>query len=145
MSSDRMETWTAKMHTIAVKTEQETVSMHVITIFTLIFLPGTFIAVRAFAASRLPNDLLAAVLTLWQTFFSSGVLDWDNDGGLRSEALRLFLLISIPMMAIIVLGWLAVYLVVRRKRNQDKAGGLDGYADEKGSSPEAGNALGILV
>lgn len=33
------------MHEIAVKTKQETLSMHVITIFTLIFLPGTFIAV----------------------------------------------------------------------------------------------------
>ena len=45
-SSDKMEDWTAKMHAIAVRTEQETLSMHVITIFTLIFLPGTFISVR---------------------------------------------------------------------------------------------------
>ncbi|CAN8104214.1 unnamed protein product [Discula destructiva] len=56
-SSDRMEQWTLEMHKIAVKTEQETVSMHVITVFTLIFLPGTFLA----------------------TFFSSGILDWDNN------------------------------------------------------------------
>ena len=41
-----MEDWTAKMHAIAVRTEQETLSMHVITIFTLVFLPGTFISVR---------------------------------------------------------------------------------------------------
>ncbi len=40
--------WTLKMHDIAVKTKQETLSMHVITIFTLIFLPGTFIAVSLF-------------------------------------------------------------------------------------------------
>ena len=45
-SSDEMMKWTHKMHEIAIKTKQETLSMHVITIFTLIFLPGTFIAVR---------------------------------------------------------------------------------------------------
>jgi len=44
-SSDEMMKWTHKMHEIAIKTKQETLSMHVITIFTLIFLPGTFIAV----------------------------------------------------------------------------------------------------
>ncbi len=44
-SSNEMTQWTLKMHEIAIKTKQETLSMHVITIFTLIFLPGTFIAV----------------------------------------------------------------------------------------------------
>jgi len=44
-SSNEMMKWTHKMHEIAIKTKQETLSMHVITIFTLIFLPGTFIAV----------------------------------------------------------------------------------------------------
>jgi hypothetical protein len=44
-SSDQMMNWTHRMHEITIKTKQETLSMHVITIFTLIFLPGTFIAV----------------------------------------------------------------------------------------------------
>jgi hypothetical protein len=44
-SSNQMMQWTLKMHDIAIKTKQETLSMHVITVFTLIFLPGTFIAV----------------------------------------------------------------------------------------------------
>jgi hypothetical protein len=40
-----MENMTLEMHAIAKKTEQETVSMRVITTVTLFFLPATFIAV----------------------------------------------------------------------------------------------------
>jgi hypothetical protein len=40
-----MELVTIEMHDIAKKTEQETVSMRVITTVTLFFLPATFIAV----------------------------------------------------------------------------------------------------
>ena len=36
---------TEAMHLIAVKTKEETVSMRVITLVTLFFLPGTFISV----------------------------------------------------------------------------------------------------
>jgi Mg2+ and Co2+ transporter CorA len=43
--SQRMELITADMHEIAQKTQRETVSMRVITLVTLFFLPGTFIAV----------------------------------------------------------------------------------------------------
>ncbi|OTA94293.1 hypothetical protein M434DRAFT_384027 [Hypoxylon sp. CO27-5] len=93
---------TRKMHDIAVRTEQETLSMHVITIFTLIFLPGTFIA----------------------TLFSSGVFHWDDDGSLgsdwviRKNALKLFFSVSLPMMAIILSAWSLLYLYMRRKRHQ---------------------------
>lgn len=44
-SADRMEKITVDMHKIAQKTKQETVSMKVITVVTLFFLPGTFISV----------------------------------------------------------------------------------------------------
>ena len=54
-SAESMEQWTVKMHAIAVKTERETVSMHVITIFTLVFLPGTFVAVRRAQLLRPPS------------------------------------------------------------------------------------------
>jgi hypothetical protein len=43
--SESAETSARKMETIAYKTAQETASMHIITIVTLIFLPGTFVAV----------------------------------------------------------------------------------------------------
>ena len=45
-STCNMETVTREMHIIAQKTKQETVSMRVITLVTLFFLPGTFISVR---------------------------------------------------------------------------------------------------
>lgn len=45
-SSESMEKLTIQMHTIAVATKRETVSMHIITVVTLFFLPGTFVAVR---------------------------------------------------------------------------------------------------
>ncbi|KAK5658134.1 hypothetical protein OQA88_2106 [Cercophora sp. LCS_1] len=119
-SSDEMMKWTHKMHEIAVKTKQETLSMHVITIFTLIFLPGTFIA----------------------TFFSSGVLHWDEDGNLGSEyliresAVRLFLSISLPMMAITIGGWALMYHSAKRwARRHARDLGVPEYADERGLSP----------
>lgn len=37
---------TVDMHTVAEKTQRETASMHIITLVTLVFLPGTFLAVR---------------------------------------------------------------------------------------------------
>lgn len=46
LSSKNMELLTEDMHTIAQKTKQETVSMRIITLVTLFFLPGTFISVR---------------------------------------------------------------------------------------------------
>lgn len=147
ISSDRMEDWTQKMHQIAVKTEQETVSMHVITIFTLIFLPGTFLAVRL-AAPQLLSETFTAALTLWQTFFSSGVLNWNDEGLLESDwvvrpdALRLFMVICVPMMALIIAGWSLMYTLVRRKRKAAKSGTTDGYADEKGMTPEPSTGLG---
>lgn len=50
-SSDSMEKLTEKMHTIAEETKKETISMRIITVVTLIFLPGTFVAVRLPAVS----------------------------------------------------------------------------------------------
>jgi hypothetical protein len=40
-----MEVMTKDMHILAQKTTQETVSMRIITLVTLFFLPGTFISV----------------------------------------------------------------------------------------------------
>lgn len=44
-STENMEFMTKDMHVIAQKTKQETVSMRIITLVTLFFLPGTFISV----------------------------------------------------------------------------------------------------
>ena len=60
-SSNEMTQWTLKMHEIAVKTKQETLSMHVITVFTLIFLPGTFVAVSLSLALGQCSQILTTV------------------------------------------------------------------------------------
>jgi len=44
-STIKMEAMTEEMNHLAVKTKQETVSMKIITLVTLFFLPGTFISV----------------------------------------------------------------------------------------------------
>jgi hypothetical protein len=44
-STTNMEAMTEEMKSLAQKTKQETVSIHIITIVTLLFLPGTFISV----------------------------------------------------------------------------------------------------
>ncbi|OTB12726.1 hypothetical protein K445DRAFT_305013 [Daldinia sp. EC12] len=103
-----------RMEDIAIRTEQETVSMHVITIFTLIFLPGTFIA----------------------TLFSSGVFHWDDDGSLGSDwvirrnALKLFFSVCIPMMTIILISWSLLFIYMRRKRQKGKQKSLLPLAEE---------------
>jgi hypothetical protein len=45
LSASNMELMTENMHVIAKKTEVETISMRIITVVTLFFLPGTFISV----------------------------------------------------------------------------------------------------
>lgn len=154
--------WTHKMHEIAVKTKQETLSMHVITIFTLIFLPGTFIAVSISALLFLvvcsppkPNQR-TPTNTPHQTFFSSGVLHWDDDGTLGSDwvvrgaGVRLFLSICLPLTVITIAIWAIMYAFARRwARRHAKAlglgleGGDSGYADEKGLSGMLSTSTGL--
>jgi hypothetical protein len=45
ITAEKMEKVTVHMKTIAEKTEKETIFMRIITIVTLFFLPGTFVAV----------------------------------------------------------------------------------------------------
>jgi hypothetical protein len=63
LSTNRMEVVTDSMYEIAKKTQQETVSMKIITLVTLFFLPGTFISVSNSdyprIITRMPSDLFA--------------------------------------------------------------------------------------
>lgn len=45
-STERIEEMTKQMNQVAIKTKDETVSMKIITLVTLFYLPGTFISVR---------------------------------------------------------------------------------------------------
>lgn len=52
-SSNEMMMWTQKMHEIAVTGQQETLSIHVIAVLALVFLPGIFVAVsQSFCSQR---------------------------------------------------------------------------------------------
>ena len=111
-----------KMETIARKTEQETLSMHIITFVTLIFLPGTFIAVRSL---RSPLVSKVGILTSnTQTFFQSGIIAW-NDAGVkgaswlfREDAFALFAEISFGITAVTITIWLLVVRCLRRRSQE---------------------------
>ncbi|KAH8178180.1 hypothetical protein LIA77_03262 [Sarocladium implicatum] len=109
-SADIMQMWTEQMH-------QKTLSMHLITIFTLIFLPGTFVA-----------D--------WQTVFSSGIITFGNEGEsgfgpnlgdwkLRSAGLKLFFAICIPLLTMTLGVWFLAYGMkskVKQYLNRQRSG-----------------------
>ncbi|KAK0387675.1 hypothetical protein NLU13_3920 [Sarocladium strictum] len=96
-SADSMQKCTEEM-------QLKTISMHVITIFTLIFLPGTFVA----------------------TMFSSGIITFGNEGSsgfgpnlgdweVRVAGLKLFFLICVPLLALTLSIWALSYTWQRRK------------------------------
>ncbi|KAI9866764.1 MAG: hypothetical protein M1813_000706 [Trichoglossum hirsutum] len=101
-SADNMENMTRDMHAIARKTKQETVSMRIITLVTLFFLPGTFIS-------------------SYQTLMSTDIIRFQTDQTgepsrtFRLGALQLFLAITVPLMFVSFLAWYGVYWWVDRK------------------------------
>lgn len=60
-SQNKMEKMTIHMREIAIKTEQETVFMRIVTVVTLFFLPGTFISVSDFHLPSLSMQRLNMV------------------------------------------------------------------------------------
>lgn len=113
-STNRMEKVTDEMHTIAQKTARDSASMHVITIVTLILLPGTFLGVRKMAL-RLKS--LNYSLTSDQTLFSTPIFNatdsgqsWVIDHGL----LWLFIGICIPVTIVMLIAWYGCLLRLRR-------------------------------
>lgn len=95
-----------KMEKLSVKASHEAASIHAITMLTLLFLPGTFVA----------------------TFLSSGIIDLeygedqDNLGywKVRWGALRLFGVVVGPLMSVVLAAWaVTYYLSSRRQRIRD--------------------------
>jgi ribose/xylose/arabinose/galactoside ABC-type transport system permease subunit len=102
------------MHDIARKTKQETVSMRIITLVTLFFLPGTFIGVSAADAYARPR-----LLSMAQTFMSTDIIHFNtnNTQDFQVQGLKVFLGICLPLMFVTFLGWYLVYWWVNRKEN----------------------------
>jgi hypothetical protein len=95
-SANSMELVTHSMHDIAQKTKQETVSMRIITLVTLFFLPGTFIG----------------------TFMSTDIIHFNanNTQDFQVQGLKVYLGICLPLMFITFLGWYGVYWWVNKRQ-----------------------------
>jgi hypothetical protein len=142
VSTETMENLTVNMADVAMEARKESNSMHIITIFTLIFLPGTFVAVR-YGVPYL-GEVLPGTLTAHQTFFSSGILNFDGyEGDLpmvnmvgfntKWAALKLFGAICIPMTVTTLTIWGIFYFLAWRQSNRNRtAGNADNGELEKG-------------
>lgn len=119
VSAERMEKVNGSMHEIAKKTQQETVSMKIITLVTLFFLPGTFISVRffynSFYTSTTSDRLANRKISCLKTIMSTDILKFqDNSKNFQSKALIYYLIITIPIMIITFGAWWVMYVWVKR-------------------------------
>ncbi|KAL8769015.1 MAG: hypothetical protein Q9209_004932 [Squamulea sp. 1 TL-2023] len=99
-SNKNMEKVTHEMSRIARKTKTETVSMKIITLVTLFFLPGTFIA----------------------TLMSTDIIHWNNGKkNYQPGAMHVYLAVCLPFMAATFIFWAAFQCHERRKeRHQNE-------------------------
>lgn len=135
-STVRMEQMTKSMKKIAAKTEKETASMHIITLVTLVFLPGTFVAVR-FGLPILCKFF--ADLTSDQTFFGSGLFQWDQNNPLefpawKPEFFALFAKICFPLMGGTILIWTAPYFWMLWRHGRKKGGDEEPFSSDTDDS-----------
>ena len=109
---------TAKnMEDIAVKTKLETVSMRIITLVTLFFLPGTFISV-SYVKSITTFPLTASRM---QTLMSTPIVRFApgspsaSDRNISTGALAFYCAVSLPLVVLTFAAWGAVYWWENRK------------------------------
>jgi hypothetical protein len=122
-STERMELMTKSMNDIAKTTERDTASMHIITFFTLVFLPGTFLGVRLLllCVGGTPH----APLTQTQSFFSTPILsgpavDGQSGWAFNSGLFLLFIWICLPLMISTILVWAGYMWVNHRRRKRQE-------------------------
>jgi len=91
--------------------------MKTMSIMTLIFLPGTSIAV----SNSHFFQLLAKVLREWQSIFSMGVFNWDAKDvrHVGNQYLWLYFAIVIPLTFIVLLIWYS-WVKLRQRRKEAK-------------------------
>lgn len=100
-----MEVMTEAMHTIAHETKMEAANMRIITLVTLFFLPGTFVSV-----SVVLYLMVALGLTPVETLMSTPIVHYPDDQRIvNRDALKLFLAISLPLLAVTIITWYALY------------------------------------
>ncbi|GAB7323066.1 hypothetical protein MBLNU13_g05583t1 [Cladosporium sp. NU13] len=95
LSAENMEVMTEAMHTIAHETKMEAANMRIITLVTLFFLPGTFVS----------------------TLMSTPIVHFpDEQRIVNLDALKLFLAISLPLLAVTIVTWYALYYWHKARR-----------------------------
>lgn len=121
-STREMQSMTEEMKELTQKTKQETVSMRIITLVTLFFLPGTYISVCLIALKCEFPQKFTKVAT--QTIMSTDILQYSKiDGSNKfeenysSEALKRYVEITVPLMAITFAAWYFVYLWVDKRQD----------------------------
>ena len=117
-STQNMENITREMHIIAQKTKQETVSMRIITLVTLFFLPGTFISV---CRTTSPQNLANGPQTLMSTSIFRPTYTGQFGTTVESGALKLYIVISLPLVVVTLLAWYGVYWWETRKEKPSKS------------------------
>lgn len=108
---EHMQHITDDMHKIAEKTKAETVSMRVITLVTLFFLPGTFVSVGLPTLACVAMQKLGLMTAVIQTVMSTPVVHFDPKDTTISldnigvAALRLYLAVSLPLIVVTFATW----------------------------------------
>ncbi|PVH83609.1 hypothetical protein DL98DRAFT_569681 [Cadophora sp. DSE1049] len=102
-SAERMEMMTKSMHDIAKKTKQDAAAVRIITLVTLVYLPGTFIS----------------------TLMSTDIVKFQSDTRMFQQgALQLYLALTIPFTVVTFLVWYGMYLWTKHlDRIQEKDNG----------------------
>jgi hypothetical protein len=128
-STREIQSMTEEMNALTQKTKQETVSMRIITLVTLFFLPGTFISVCLFSLtyfvrSHLLSSQIVFLLTKQQTIMSTDTLQFskipntkDYDEEYSSAALKRYMSVTLPLMALTFLPWWVLCWWVDRKQH----------------------------
>lgn len=123
----KAQTSAEEMEKLTKQTKRETVSMKVITLVTMFFLPATFISV-----SHCGNWYNSTRLTKAQTLMSTDIIRWQSgsDGSFQKSiswgAIRFFLTLSLPLTFTTFITWALVYaFILLKERRQEKRLKLD--------------------
>jgi hypothetical protein len=115
-----MEKLTQRMESIALKTENETIFMRIITVVTLFFLPGTFVAASCMVLA------LTRYADRSQTLMSTDIIRFQDNGNLMKSfswvAFLVYLLITAPIMIATFVAASWYHKRITKKTEADRAG-----------------------
>ena len=90
--------------------------MRIITLVTLLFLPGTFVSVNVH-----PNCSKLFELIEEQTLMSTPILHYpESHSIINRDALSLFLAVSLPLLVITFVVWIALYWHKKRSEERER-------------------------